>query len=432
MKYQYFSAVVLCCAMFSGKLDAAIWTLDSVLHGPTPADYQYFGSSVAAAEDVIVVGASQFSTVGTVNAGAAYIFDEKGIRFHDLAPVDPVQDERFGFTVAASKSRVFVSGPEGDGHAYLFDTSNGNLVREITGSRGNFGFSSAVSDEYAVVGANRDSHSGSAGTGTAYVYDAATGDFIQSLIAPSPGQSEYFGSAVATEGYSVVVGASGVTGSDGHRVGEAYVYSMIEPDPLDPDAIVTLKNPNPSAYDDFGYSVAMNGNRVIVGAPLEDNGINDGEGAAYIFDISNGQLMTTLKNPAIPSNAGLFGYSVALSDEFAVIGAPQNSTDAFRDGAAYVFSIDTGELIQTLQITAIGAGGLFGNSVAIHGSTIVVGAYQDTSQGTGFRAGSAYIYKMGQTVPPVAAVPVPVTLPAVVMAFGGLVLVGRQRGDEKR
>ena len=109
----------------------------------------------------------------------------------------------------------------------------------------------------------------------------------------------------------------------------------------------TLDNPNAygtSAYDYFGYSVAISGNYAIVGASLEDDASGISSGKAYIFDVTTGQLKWTLDNPNVygTSKDDSFGYSVAISGNYAIVGAYAEddvSETTSNSGKAYIFQL---------------------------------------------------------------------------------------------
>jgi hypothetical protein len=109
----------------------------------------------------------------------------------------------------------------------------------------------------------------------------------------------------------------------------------------------TLNNPNAfstSASDQFGYSVAISGNRAIVSAYLEDDAGGASSGKAYIFDVVTGALLHTLNNPtAFSTSAGdTFGDSVAISGNRAIVGArSEDDAGGTTSGKAYIFTFGT-------------------------------------------------------------------------------------------
>jgi len=193
-----------------------------------------------------------------------------------------------------------------------------------------------------------------------------------------------------------------------------------------------LKASNPGASDLFGYSVAIDGNTIVIGAIQESSaatGVNGDQndnsltasGAAYVFIRSgtNWSQQAYLK----ASNTGFndtFGRAVAVSGNTIVVGADQedssatgvngaNNNLAAEAGAAYVFVRSETNWTQQAYLKAsnTSTGALFGHSTAISGETIVVGAYQESSGGTGVdsvpvygaatNSGAAYVFSRSGT-----------------------------------
>eukprot|EP01043_Picozoa_sp_COSAG02_P008854 COSAG02_NODE_290_length_25531_cov_75.132392_22_plen_219_part_01 len=153
--------------------------------------------------------------------------------------------------------------------------------------------------------------------------------------------------------------------------------------------------------DRFGSSVAISGEVAVVGAIYDDNAGGDYAGAAYIFvrDAAGSGAWTESQQLLASDGAGgdYFGSSVAISGEVAVVGAYRDD-NAGGDyaGAAYIFVRDaagSGAWTESQKLLASdGAGGdVFGYSVAISGEVAVVGALQDNNAG-GIDAGAAYIF----------------------------------------
>jgi hypothetical protein len=276
----------------------------------------------------------------------------------------------------------------GAGHAYILDTTTGlitTLKSPNAQLNGGFGASVAVSGTTVVVGAYGETAKGHHGAGHAYVFDATDGSLITTLTSPTPQDGGSFG-AVSISGTTVVVGAPGENGN----AGRAYVF-----DATSGSLITTLTSPNTNALVDiffFGASVSISGTTVVVGAYDDTtNGLPTNEGHAYVFDATDGSLITTLTSPnANAQIEGRFGISVSISGTTVVVGAPYERPNAVLDaGRAYVFDATTSSLIATLTSPYTPPGGLFGSSVAISGTTVVVGAYQETANG---QAGAGHAY----------------------------------------
>jgi hypothetical protein len=101
--------------------------------------------------------------------------------------------------------------------------------------------------------------------------------------------------------------------------------------------MATIASPNPLANESFGYAVAISGNTAVAGAPYEKVGKDLSAGYAYAFDASTGALMANFTSPN-PQEGGDYGYSVGISGNTVVVGAIGESVgeDALA-GRAYVY-----------------------------------------------------------------------------------------------
>ena len=365
--------------------DAATGDLLRTLNNPTVTGIDCFGWSVAVSGATVVVGAPfAFGHTGGLAAGSVYVFDAPCILLHD-PNVQPQADSNFGSSVAADGNWTVVGvpfadvgGSENTGRAYVFHSTTGALVATLEnpalGSGDYFGCSVAVSGSSVVVGAYGDD-TGATDAGAAYVFDAATGTLLRTLNNPAPAQYDNFGNSVAVSGSTVVVGA----------YGSAYIF-----DAITGNLLRTLNNPAPAQRDGFGNSVAVSGSTVVVGAPYDDTGATSA-GSAYVFDTASGNLLRTLNNPT-PADYDSFGYSVAVSGSTVVVGTPDDDTGAWNAGSAYIFDVTTGNLLRTLNNPTPTSAQLelFGDSVAVSGSTVVVGAPHDDTGASS--AGSAYVF----------------------------------------
>ena len=164
----------------------------------------------------------------------------------------------------------------------------------------------------------------------------------------------------------------------------------------------TLDNPNAfgtSEADLFGDSVEISGNYAIVGAYGEDDAGGSGSGKAYIFNVTTGALLHTLDNPNdYGTSAGdNFGISVAISGNYAIVGATyEDDFFGLSVGKAYIFDVTTGALLHTLDnpnAYDTSAGDSFGSAVAIDGNYAIVGVKAEGDSG-GAQSGKAYIFNV--------------------------------------
>ena len=143
------------------------------------------------------------------------------------------------------------------------------------------------------------------------------------------------------------------------------------------------------AASDFGWSVAIDGDTVVIGVP-GNNTVPATPGSVYIFrtDDSGATFAQVTKLTAVAAH-GQFGIAVAIDGDTVVVGSPYDDPG----GSAYVFRSTDGAtygLVAKLTAADAAANGRFGGSVAIDGGTIVVGAYQDDDGGDA--SGSAYLF----------------------------------------
>jgi hypothetical protein len=260
-----------------------------------------------------------------------------------------VANDEFGWAVDIdiSSSRIIVSAPFkedlgslnnpftfvlNEGRVYVYDLS-GTLLDTITNPRDAngqtngfkfFGDRVKIDGDYAVIKNN------SATVPAVYVYNLVTKTFMHQLT-NTPTTS------IDVSGDYAIVGAA----ADGvEQRGRAYIYNIVTNTLLH-----TLDNPNSynaSAADQFGYSVAISGNYCIVTAPLRDDGGAD-SGKAYIYNVTTGVLLRTLNNPnAYRVTADdQFGHSVAMNGSRIIVGVPyeDNAGGGDDSGVSYIYSI---------------------------------------------------------------------------------------------
>jgi drug/metabolite transporter superfamily protein YnfA len=264
-------------------------------------------------------------------------------------------------------------------------------------TNGNFGFAVAIDGNKLVIGAPFQAV-GATVPGRAYVYDleSATPNIPAVILNnPTPASGDGFGYSVAIAGARVVIGApNDSTGAA--AAGSAYVYNLNGASPGTP--VLSLNNPEPASGDRFGFSVAISGTRVLVGAEGDDTGARDA-GAAYVYDLSSSTPsvpIVTLNNP-FPDSQDHFGNSVAISGSFAVVGASQDNQFLTAAGGVYVYDLTTPDEPESFLSKPIPvAHDHFGACVALDGTTVVVGAPLDDT--TGADRGAVYVFGLAPTL----------------------------------
>jgi hypothetical protein len=356
-----------------------------------------FGTAVAISDKTAAVGAVNSSAVGSPNPGAgrASIFDAKtGRSTGSYTTSSTMTHGGFGSAIAIDGTTLVVGAPDepvgsttGAGNVYVIDTSTG-AVRTLTSpnpvSGGNFGDAVAISGKTIVVGADGETTGALFQSGLAYTFDARTGALLATLTSPNAQNSGGFGHSVAISGTTAAVGAIGETAAGSIGAGHVYLF-----DAKKGTLLATLQSPNAQSMGWFGYSVAVSGTDVAVGAPDETASGDSDAGHAYVFTTS-GMPVATLASPN-PQTDGVFGQ-VAISGSIAVVGAPgETAAGVSGSGDAYVFLASTGALVETLTSPNSQSSGAFGDAVAMSGSHAVIGADEETSRGSS-AAGNAYVF----------------------------------------
>ena len=412
------------------------WSQQAYLKASNTDLTDRFGFSVAISGDTVVVGAPNEdsnatgvngtqSNNGASSAGAAYVFVRNGTTWSQQAYLKASNTDAFdvfGISVAASDDTVVIGAPNeasnggqtdnsapGAGAAYVF-MRNGTtwsqqayLKASDTQSHEAFGASVAISDDTVVIGGPFETLGGVVGAAFVFVRNGVTWSQQAYLQASNAEGEDRFADAVAVSGDTVVIGAwgedSNATGVNGDQTNNAAVeagaaYIFVRGGTTWSQQAY-LKASNTDGDDEFGRSVAISNDTVVVGALGEDSnatGVNGDQasnsafnaGAAYVF-ARNGitwsqQAYLKASNPDVTDD---FGASVAVSGDTVVAGAPeedsnatgvngdQTDNNALDAGAAYVFTLEATPSIPLLNIsTRLNVG--VGENVLI-GGFIVVG-----------------------------------------------------------
>ncbi|WP_236619925.1 FG-GAP repeat protein [Micavibrio aeruginosavorus] len=388
----------------------------AIMNNPSPTSNDQFGSSISLSGNLILVGAvldESNGTNGTADAGRAYVFDiDTGALVSTLNNPSPNANDYFGGFVGLSGTLALV-GAENDesngtngttdaGRAYVFNALTGALVSTLNNpsatSTDNFGWTAGLSGNLAAIGAPNDESDGGAGVanaGRAYVFNATTGALVSTLNNPAPHTNDQFGYSIAIDGNLVAVGTpnDAADGTSGVLSGRAYVFNATT------GALVSsLNNPYPNATDYFSNAIAISGNRVVVGAPWDESDGTTGTssaGRAYVFNATTGALISTINNPTPHAN-DYFGVSVSISGNIVAVGAPydeSNGTTGTADaGRVYLFSADTGALITAISNPTPNNTDWFGNAVSVNGQRLGVAAPLDESNGTNGTADAGRVY----------------------------------------
>jgi hypothetical protein len=311
------------------------------------------GASVAASGDWVVVGEPNFVNAGIHPGTGGVAVYKSGVLQETLRSTSG--NEHFGTSVAVWGNYLVVGAPDFSapgaasvGRAYLYDLGSANptvplktLVNPKPVPNGRFGTSVAILGNTVLVGFPGDTNMKAEAIGSVTVFDITNVNNPQSysITSPGPAANEQFGASVALSlsngSYLALIGAPG-NGKGGVNAGSAYLMDL---------GTYTwrlkLYDPAQRAWDGFGWSVAIAGNNVLVGAP-GDSTKAVAAGRAYLYDdaATTTSPRLTLDNP-FPHAWDGFGSAVAVpvSGKYAVVGAPFDDTGATDAGAAYVFDL---------------------------------------------------------------------------------------------
>jgi hypothetical protein len=257
-----------------------------------------------------------------------------------------------------------------------------------------FGFASAVDGDTAMVGALRDDDAcpqdPECDSGAVYVFERGDGVWSQAqkLVASDPVAGAQFGISVDIDGDRAVIGAYGHPVA-GFESGAAYVFERsgsgwVETQRLTPDVH--------EAGGRFGWAVAIEGDRILVGAHLT----GADAGAAYLFEHDGtawGQSQVLAPPGGLPDD-GFYGYSVDLGPALAVVGASHEDVGDIVDaGAAHVWLLQGESWVHDARLTSDlpGPDDRFGTALALEGMRVAVGAWRDDEIAT--NAGAVYLFE---------------------------------------
>jgi len=267
------------------------------------------------------------------------------------------------------------------GAAYLHTrTSDGWYVQQFMPSDWDgggytawrYGGAVAIDGDRFVVGAYTG-EGRSTKTGAAYVYEKTTQGWSETKLQASDGSyDDWFGTAVAIDGDRIVVGARG----EDDDIGQVYVFDHAG----GVWAETAILSPSDGAeHDWFGHAVAVDGDTILIGAPqanaLYTPVYHSGPGKAYLYTRTGGTWTETLLSVTGPVDEGHFGWGVALDGDRGIVGDPSS----LGHGEAYVFEKGPGGWSQqaVLAPSDWGSADWFGRSVALQGGEVIVGSGWD-------------------------------------------------------
>lgn len=324
-----------------------VWTEQVEIFGSDTAAGDNFGQDVAICGDTIVVGAW---LNGGGGEGAAYVFVRSGTSWTQQAKLtasDAAFSDNFGYSVEIHQDTIIVGAINDDdinpnaGSAYIFHrtgttwTQQGKLTAADCGPGDWFGYSVGISGDTATVGARyQDTFGTDSGGGYVFERSGTTWSLGSKLIATDAAAGDNFGDSVAIDGDTVIVGAYQPT------IGNGAAYVFYKPGtgwPTNKTHDEKLVASDGALTDQFGTSVDIEGDIIVVGARLADVAAGD-SGAAYVFKKeSTGWTEIDKLNASDGAAYDWFGRDIAIKNGTIIVGAYHDDTYL---GSAYVYVFD--------------------------------------------------------------------------------------------
>jgi hypothetical protein len=310
------------------------WTEVTELTASDGAHSDTFGTSVSISGDYAIVGTDYSASE------SAYIFQRSDSVWTETAKLtasDGDPGDGFGSSVSISGDYAIVGARFDDdivwsgGAAYIFQRSGSDWTEVVKLTPPNavwgairdarFGQSVSISSDDAIVGAS--------GAKSAYIFQRSGADWVQTAQVYGPGVTMFdgFGNSVSISGDHAIVGAAGY-GND--YSGAAFIFQRTSGLWGQP---IKLEASDKAASGHFGRSVAISGNQAIVGA-ITGHYYTPNFGTAYLFQGSGSNWVEIAKMTSEGVADDQFGCSVAISGNDVIIGAPDDSTS----GSVYVFN----------------------------------------------------------------------------------------------
>jgi hypothetical protein len=300
--------------------------------------------------------------------------------------------------VGAYQDEIGAAGSSGVVRMYAPNNSGGwprvaSLGSAEFGSQ--LGWSVAISNGLAVAGARLADMQGTNSGSIQIFQQQPAGGWISGvkLVGSDIQPNDQFGSSVGIDGNLVVAGSS----IHGDVRGAVYVFERANTTGWTESAMLLASDG--SRPDGFGASVAVSGRRIIAGAPGKDQGLGfEGAAYIFEDDGSSGFQQTEKLLPGDPVLGMSFGRSVSIAANEVIVGAPMLIDFDTTGGSAYIFQKDvTGDWIQQAKLVAADrfVGDQFGISVALGDGIAVVGSPgdDDLGSGGGTDPGSAYVFR---------------------------------------
>ena len=368
------------------------------------------GTSVSVDGDSLVVGSSDDDTASGVNSGSAYFFhrtDEAWTLANKVTSFLSNSNQHFGTAVSLSGNTAAISAPKATasgnteaGMVHVFNRSGSNwsehstLIASDSAPLDQFGNALALDGDSLLIGAYFADATNRVDAGAAYVFSRSgnSWSFQQKLESNGPVASSRFGSSVDIHGETAVVSAP--LSADGN--GRAFVFTR-SGTTWTPQQTLMADDGLPADF--FGYTVTLDDNTIVVGAPLVDTLAGIDAGSAYVFTRSTS---TWTQQQKIQQNNGVagerLGSALDLQEGTLLIGAPyfdRISDGLDQVGRVFAYTGSGNSWVQETEITAPG-----GNDFAQFGFAISLSGNNAAIAGVGFdlpqanQSGQVHMYRI--------------------------------------
>lgn len=297
----------------------------------------------------------------------AYLYQNMKLK---TLPV-PKMDKLFEPAIDITENNMIIGyvstnydGFDAAGIAYLFDADGDSMdtifpPEPVT--RGHFGSSVLLGDEYIYIGEAWADHL-ELDEGKVHKYNHE-GKYLDSMVPPESSYAATFGARLeGNNQWFVVSELNGIHGRLNN--GEVHLYTW------DGTLVHTLTPLNSTVQNDFGAIIALSADYIIIGESISQIEDYIRAGRVYVYDM-NGELLYILEPPE-PIDGGLYGFSVAVNDEYIAVGEPRANGVELLEGAVHIYDLD-GEYVETIYSPLDESNSEFGKSLCFSDGVLYVG-----------------------------------------------------------
>jgi FG-GAP repeat len=344
-----------------------------------------FGTSVSVNGDYAIIGSSADDVGANADQGSASIFQFNGTNWifrQKIIDAFGAAGDLFGSSVAIAGNYAIVGASADDvgantdqGSVSIYQLTGGNWVLQnkifdASGSANdNFGNSVCIAGNYAAAAAKSDDVGANVNQGSVLTFQlsAGTWSLLNKFTDAGGLANDFFGASVAiTTGY-IIVGIEGDDVAANVNQGSANIYQLSGGSWV---FMQKITDPFGLANDIFGNSVAIAGFSAVVGSYQDDVGANVNQGSALIFNLNAGTwaLSQKITEPLGVAN-GFFGKSVAISGNYAIMGADGDGVTDYNAATIYTRIGIGWQRVQYFKDPGANRFDLFASSISVDGIT---------------------------------------------------------------